>query len=164
MKLLFNYQVFAWKRQGGISRVSFGLIENRIKDPQFEISISVKYSDNEKLKNINGLNVSIENQLEPFDDFLFGINFKGKGRIFNLYQKLFGKVKCSEEYNKEKTIQELKSQDFDVFIPSYYDDYFLEYLNGKPYVLIVHDMIQENTKSGQTVMIVGVGNTLGVSQ
>jgi len=28
----------------------------------------------------------------------------------------------------------------------------------------IHDMIQENTKPGQTVMVVGVGNTLGVSQ
>ena len=28
----------------------------------------------------------------------------------------------------------------------------------------IYDMIQENTKENQTVMIVGVGNTLGVSQ
>ena len=28
----------------------------------------------------------------------------------------------------------------------------------------IHDMIKENTKENQTVMVVGVGNTLGVSQ
>ena len=28
----------------------------------------------------------------------------------------------------------------------------------------IHEMIEENSKSGQTVMIVGVGNTLGISQ
>ena len=28
----------------------------------------------------------------------------------------------------------------------------------------VYDMIKENTKSGQSVLVVGVGNTLGVSQ
>ena len=28
----------------------------------------------------------------------------------------------------------------------------------------IHDMIRENTQENQTVMIVGVGNTLGVSQ
>ena len=28
----------------------------------------------------------------------------------------------------------------------------------------VYEMIEENSKSGQTVMIVGVGNTLGISQ
>jgi hypothetical protein len=28
----------------------------------------------------------------------------------------------------------------------------------------VHEMITDNTKSGQTVLVIGVGNTLGVSQ
>ena len=28
----------------------------------------------------------------------------------------------------------------------------------------IHEMIEENSKSGQIVMIVGVGNTLGISQ
>ena len=28
----------------------------------------------------------------------------------------------------------------------------------------IYDMINENTKSGETVMIVGVGNTLGILQ
>ena len=28
----------------------------------------------------------------------------------------------------------------------------------------IHDMIKDNTKENQTVMVVGVGNTLGVSQ
>ena len=28
----------------------------------------------------------------------------------------------------------------------------------------IYDMIQENSKSGEIVMIVGVGNTLGVAQ
>jgi hypothetical protein len=28
----------------------------------------------------------------------------------------------------------------------------------------VHDLIKENTKTGQSVLVIGVGNTLGVSQ
>ena len=28
----------------------------------------------------------------------------------------------------------------------------------------IYDMIQENSKSGEIIMIVGVGNTLGVAQ
>ena len=28
----------------------------------------------------------------------------------------------------------------------------------------VHEMITDNTKSGQTALVIGVGNTLGVSQ
>ena len=35
---------------------------------------------------------------------------------------------------------------------------------AKPVRNQVYEMIEENSKSGQTVMIVGVGNTLGISQ
>jgi hypothetical protein len=31
-------------------------------------------------------------------------------------------------------------------------------------VLHVHEIIKENTKTGQSVLVIGVGNTLGVSQ
>jgi glycosyltransferase involved in cell wall biosynthesis len=37
----------------------------------------------------------------------------------------------------------LKKRSFDLFHPTYYDPYFLEYLRGKPFVLTVHDMIHE---------------------
>jgi hypothetical protein len=35
---------------------------------------------------------------------------------------------------------------------------------AKPVRNQIYEMIEENSKSGQTVMIVGVGNTLGISQ
>ena len=35
---------------------------------------------------------------------------------------------------------------------------------AKPVKTQIHEMIEENSKSGQTVMIIGVGNTLGISQ
>ena len=35
---------------------------------------------------------------------------------------------------------------------------------AKPVKIQIHEMIEENSKSGQTVMIIGVGNTLGISQ
>ena len=37
----------------------------------------------------------------------------------------------------------LKKQDFDIFHPTYYEPYFLKYLQKKPYVLTVYDMIHE---------------------
>ena len=33
--------------------------------------------------------------------------------------------------------------DYDVFVPTYYDDYFLDKINDKPFVLTVYDMIHE---------------------
>jgi glycosyltransferase involved in cell wall biosynthesis len=37
----------------------------------------------------------------------------------------------------------LKKQDFDLFHPTYYDPYFQKYLEKKPFVLTVYDMIHE---------------------
>jgi glycosyltransferase involved in cell wall biosynthesis len=45
--------------------------------------------------------------------------------------------------NKEKSIQILEKQDFDVFHPTYYDDYFLKFLKNKPFVLTVHDLTHQ---------------------
>lgn len=39
--------------------------------------------------------------------------------------------------------QTIKKQQFDIFEPTFFDPYFLPYLNGKPFVLTVHDMIPE---------------------
>lgn len=45
--------------------------------------------------------------------------------------------------NQEYCIKLLKKQQFDIFEPTFFDPYFLPYLNGKPFVLTVHDMIPE---------------------
>jgi glycosyltransferase involved in cell wall biosynthesis len=37
----------------------------------------------------------------------------------------------------------LEEQDFDIFHPTYYEPYFLQYLGKKPYVITVYDMIHE---------------------
>jgi glycosyltransferase involved in cell wall biosynthesis len=45
--------------------------------------------------------------------------------------------------NKGESIRHLKKQDFDIFHPTYYEPYFLQYLQKKPYVITVYDMIHE---------------------
>jgi len=46
--------------------------------------------------------------------------------------------------NQGESIRQLKKQDFDIFHPTYYEPYFLKYLQKKPYVLTVYDMIHEH--------------------
>ncbi|OFY22830.1 MAG: hypothetical protein A2X02_07095 [Bacteroidetes bacterium GWF2_29_10] len=41
------------------------------------------------------------------------------------------------------SINSIQKRNFDLFHPTYYDDYFLEYIQKKPYVVTVHDMIYE---------------------
>jgi glycosyltransferase involved in cell wall biosynthesis len=45
--------------------------------------------------------------------------------------------------NQKESERLLKKQDFDLFLPTYYDPYFLKYIGKKPYVITVYDMIHE---------------------
>jgi glycosyltransferase involved in cell wall biosynthesis len=45
--------------------------------------------------------------------------------------------------NERASIKELKRQEFDLFHTTYYNPYFLDHLQGKPFVLTIYDMIHE---------------------
>jgi glycosyltransferase involved in cell wall biosynthesis len=45
--------------------------------------------------------------------------------------------------NRPQSEKLLSRQDFDIFHPTYYDTYFLKYIDDKPFVLTIHDMIHE---------------------
>jgi len=68
--------------------------------------------------------------------------FRGSGRIYNLLSGLSILSTCENE-NRRYAIEALKKGAFDIFHPSFFDSYFLPYLNGKPYVVTVHDMTPE---------------------
>ena len=66
----------------------------------------------------------------------------GKGHLHQWYDRLTGGG-YYPDYNEHYTIELLKKGAFDIFHPTYFSDYFLPYLNGKPFVLTIHDMIPE---------------------
>lgn len=134
IKILFDHQIFDSQRIGGISRYHFEII-SRLKENSI---LPVKVSQNEYLKNASF--ITLENDKYSFENFFPNKNFKGKGKLFNIRNKIFKKKPIS---NKDEVIKKLKEQDFDVFHPTYYDTYFLEYLNKKPFVITIHDMIYE---------------------
>ena len=45
--------------------------------------------------------------------------------------------------NKRYAIQLLEAADYDIFHPTFFDEYFLPHLHGRPFVLTIHDMIPE---------------------
>lgn len=141
MKILYDHQIFSMQKYGGISRYFAQIMTNLPEEFQFEIT--AKYTNNEYIKGINLTN-EFEKTYNSIDKFLPGINFRGKGRLFN-YAKRLNNSKYIDwyEFNRNLSIEMLKKQDFDVFHPTYYDDYFLEYLGNKPFVLTIHDMIHE---------------------
>lgn len=138
MKILYDYQAFYLQRYGGVSNCFVQLIKNLPEWVDYQIAL--KESDNVHLRD-NGICNVPPMSCSP-NNFLGEKPFKGKGRLFNLYHYFFP-MKTSFGINRQASIDALKRGEFDVFHPTFFEDYFLPYLNRKPFVLTVHDMIPE---------------------
>ena len=120
MKLLFDYQIFLAQPHGGISRYFCNLIKHLKNDAKLEVSLPIHNHDNEYLNQENKI-VDLRNN---------------KKSIFDLLKK-------TPDQNLEVTKNILQKGDFDILHATYYDSYFLNSLNKKPFVITVHDMIYE---------------------
>ena len=40
----------------------------------------------------------------------------------------------------------IKKKQYEIFHPTFFDDYFLPYLGNKPFVLTIHDMAEDDHK------------------
>lgn len=141
MKILYDHQIFTIQKFGGISRYFAQIISHLPDDIDYEIAI--KYSDNGYLDKII-FSESIESMFSEEEKFFKNIKFRGRTRLFSIIKKINKASVCDcHTLNKKQSIEALKKQDFDIFHPTYYDDYFLDYLGNKPFVLTIHDMIHE---------------------
>lgn len=138
MRVLFDYQIFSFQKFGGISNMYTQLMLNMPKEVEFKVSL--KESDNYHLQSSGILDIPKDSCNE--DNFLWGTKFRGKGKVYSLLSKLAPSM-TSLGRNKLESINQLKKGDFDIFHPTYFYDYFLPYLKGKPFVLTIYDMISE---------------------
>lgn len=107
------------QRYGGISRYFANLNNGLNKQPGFSSSISILYSENEYIKDLNF----------PLNNALGHRLFSGhNSRIYR--------------WNRRYTNILLKTSKYDIFHPTYYDPYFLGRIKC-PFVLTVHDMVHE---------------------
>lgn len=136
MRILFDSQAFTMQTHGGVSRCFVELYKNLPKD--IEACISVYESDNVYIKDL----VNVTPKGYNFDHFICRYHFPGKWRL-HVWTDKFRKHKYYPEYNNNRTIEDLQRGDFDIFHPTFFNDYFLPYLQGKPFVLTIHDMIPE---------------------
>jgi len=134
MQILFDHQTFTQQDYGGISQYFCELMTQLSKDPSLDFTISLRYSQNENLHRHSHLNPFWSNRNNFFSDNPFFSSLQKKIG-FNLLNYVFK--------NQIESIRVLKKQDFDIFHPTYYEPYFLKYLQKKPYVLTVYDMIHE---------------------
>jgi len=142
MRILYDFQAFAMQKFGGISRYFYELLGNWEKSGQVQWKVAIKYSQNEYLENLNPGGMSIKNLPDFYRDFLGRRDFRGKWKLYQLKNFLFPPPDC-DALNKEFAIKCIQAGDYDLFHPTYYDDYFLECIGNKPFVVDVHDMVTE---------------------
>lgn len=140
MKILYDYQAFTMQKYGGVSKCFCELISHLPSDVSWNIGI--KESNNAHLHSFNiipNLSYSTINR----ESFIMKRHFLGKGYLYSLTNRLFPCYSSMDNVNKHYSIKLLKEKNYDIFHPTFFDDYFLPYLNGKPFVLTIHDMIPE---------------------
>lgn len=139
MKILYDHQAFTYQKWGGVSKSFCELISNRPKGMDYEISIVE--SDNHHLLSSNLVNEvgRISRDLVSFHN---RHPFWGREKIYTFLGDS-GILHTAEATNKRNSIKKLKQGDFDIFHPTFFDNYFLPHLNGKPFVLTVHDLMPE---------------------
>lgn len=123
-KVLFDDQIFTGQKIGGISRYFSQIFKEFETNYSIDYKLPLIYSENAYLKDLR----NVKNYA-----FLEDKKFKGRDRLLNFFQKI----------NRQSSKFCLACGKFDVFHPTDYDPYFLDYLNKKPFVITIHDMIHE---------------------
>lgn len=104
------------------------------QDPDIEQTLALRYSRNENLCSRYALYQHWSSRSE----------FLCNTHIFPVIRKITRvDVLNYLRINQRESVRMLKKQDFDLFHPTYYDPYFLQHLQQKPFILTVYDMIHE---------------------
>lgn len=140
MKVLYDPQAFDMQTHGGVSRCFAELYAHR---PAFvDASISIKETNNVYLKDLGFPEAG-----DVYKHFLCAKDTKLKHFLFKLTCNLkYGKFSRWDKrplINQYETESVIKRGDFDIFHPTFYDDYFLRLIGKKPFIITVHDMIPE---------------------
>ncbi len=120
MIIFYDHQIFSWQNVGGISRYFSELQKHFSKIKEVQVINSTFLTSNLYLSDLSLQGVySVP-----------GIYIPGKVPLIKLINQLF-------------SIFKLKKSSYDIFHPTYYNNYFLNYLGKKPLVITVYDMIHE---------------------
>lgn len=134
MKILYDHQIFTLQNYGGISRYFCELMDQFSRDPDIEQTLALRYSRNENLCNRHSL----------YQYWSSRSKFLCDTQIFPVIRKVTHvDVLNRLRVNQRESVRLLKKLDFDLFHPTYYDTYFSQHIQQKPFILTVYDMIHE---------------------
>jgi glycosyltransferase involved in cell wall biosynthesis len=128
MKILLDPQIFNRQKYGGISRYYTEIFSILSKKSNVYVSVPLYTTKNIYFNR----------------SFLITERQKRNSRIIKILS-FFG-ISLRKRVKKasfDKVIKSVAQDNFDLFIPTYYDPYFLDYIDSKPFVLTVYDMIHE---------------------
>lgn len=140
MKILYDYQIFEHQVHGGISRYFYQLMEAMRVSAGMTYELPLQYSSNQYVLSIPELSGQLKGPSDFYRQFLNGTEFKGKWTLFQLHSRLFPR---QLKVNQQLSIEALGKQQFDIFHPTDLHDYFLPSIGNKPFVITIHDMIDE---------------------
>ena len=140
MKVLYDHQVFEIQKYGGVSRYFFEIVERNRN--RYSAEVPLRHSRNRYVEKMRGIDSDKVRSSGFCDDFLFGINFRGKERIYNARNRLIPALDV-QNVNRQCSLRAIREAEFDLFHPTYYDPYFVNELHGRPYVVTVHDFLHE---------------------
>ena len=140
MRVLYDYQAFDMQTHGGVSRC-FSELYQRLP-PSVEAKIGVQETNNVYLQQLG-----FPKQGDLYKRFLCAHDSLVKKFLYKLYYNFYYHEYSRWDrwpiHNRFFSTKLLKEKKYDVFHPTFYDDYFLKYVGKKPFVLTVHDMIPE---------------------
>jgi glycosyltransferase involved in cell wall biosynthesis len=124
MRILYDNQIFRIQKFGGVSRYCAELMYGLEHDKEFEVLPGKFFSYN---KHLSSLGLSNFNYVK-------GINIPGKKYVEKLIRRR------EDRY----LITSLKSKNFDIYHPTYYNPQHLHVLpREKPLIVTIHDMTYE---------------------
>ena len=136
MKVLYDYQIFGIQKYGGISRYFYEL--SKAPESLYKSRIAVRYHINHYLQNI----VASCAYPKPCRDLFRSVSFPGMGILCKCWET-FNPHLYPEKENQKYIKECLANNQIDLFHPTYYNDYFLNFPKKIPFILTVYDMIHE---------------------
>lgn len=140
MKVLYDSQAFDMQTHGGVSKSFAELYKHLPKS--VEACIGIRETENVYLREMG-----FTPKYDDYNNFFLKKNFLLKRVLYKAVRNIQARhVKswdCWPQLNRFETERLLKQKSFDVFHPTFFNDYFLPILGDRPFVLTIHDMIPE---------------------
>lgn len=113
---------------------------NITSTPKIKVLFDSQIYDGQEFGGISRMFVDINNEFNKSDDIESRFSVS---KTKNLYLSRIEPYEYGECDNWVLSVDMLMKGDYDVFYPTLFSPYFIKFLNGKPFVMSVHDMLTE---------------------